>query len=1468
MPWPWNRPKSPTGFLDDTPIPVLTSPTSNGSSASKSGGHTKPECNGVTHASLNSRSAFGRQCATTSRSTTPTSSTTRNSSSSTSYGRSASSLGFTPEVPSKIPAPRRHSRDTHTLSSNPTTTFRTPSIIPEEHNYNGENSASSSSGGTSNLRLARRASLRDTERRATRSPDLLSRPQPSVESLSSTASSLQSDINSHPGHGKRSLSAGSQLAMFQTSPGFANGRAFSPTRSVGSITHQTTTATTTSVTRSQKAIIPPGSRQSANSEEVYYELPESNEQVNGLNAHEIEDKDLKHKAVVDLNTAPGQSNGHIRTTSNTNSREAMLEAEVARLRKLCDKYKRASVNASSSSVGSVTDPHLVIPDASTAATSSSSEAHRVVKVMKVANEHLQKKIHARDAMLADRLAELETVHNRHAIELEQQKQGYQTQMQQLDGLHKRELEAITQQNLQEVAIARREIEQSIATTESQQEHLNKIAALQAEIDGLKNLEKTRADGRDAEMEEIKLQAAEEMAAAKKAWAEAEEGWEIKTEEMRRQLLEERKPIDCNCSSEFDSSAIDQLKRNHESEISALKTSIRILEGSRGTTVEQLEEDQRVYRKVSELEASLSSKVRALTAERKTSERLRASLTAVEEAKADLQLQKDEINNQLASQLESHERLLSEARAGSEEIRAQERQVVKKEMRKAIEQYESELEIERARVSQLREQYETDAREFDNRITELIKEHIQEKDRSEATHDAALKALEKRVKEQAQAEFSALKAELEEKERFMESKLRDRDDELASSRRGIDEALKERQVSFNKEKEQLIAEYQVVINAGDRLRDQDRAAFQSEKDQWDQLLAESRKELETLREQSDKLMEERLKAAQQEFETTVSQTRITHEQEKQTLQAALEEARAQVEAQRNALELQHQTQLREAEQEFQLRRNSEKQVDAAKFEEAKAEIERNRGEFYAEIKRLQQENTETKNRAAQIVSELQQQLKEDEESKQQLLDRVAKAEAEKDSVEVQLGAIKSRFDGANTALTEQTEALRKAEAQIKMLSEGTQAARNELENERKTSSQTITDLRSQIQSRETMAKELRGRHQKEIEDLQFQIRTAQTKLEINDVEVESLKETIRQKEGVLTALRDEKSGYGAAWSDEKRSLVTKHDQIIDGHLSTIAKLEDTINKMRVRSTEEARAAEAKAVEQQGLVAQWVSSSNRKADEAQRLDRALKEANTKTESFKLDVKALKNDLKQYEKESKEQKAEIKSLSKELKSAQEENTSLKTQMESSSSSSYRHTRQISDLETKIHALAKEIHDSRSEITVHRRTVAKRDSTIRQLEDALQQRTPRNGRASPGPNNSLQSNVETASTPTPANPSTLQRELRDAKAEITRLTEKLEMYDNEYRHFLEDHEMLKVEHEQGQKTMKAKLDAIVPELEQLRKSKRDLELRLQSAELRLATSGGLRRGAPNSDGPILRSQSSMSYLRHGEISLGGLDG
>ncbi|EPS44752.1 hypothetical protein H072_1245 [Dactylellina haptotyla CBS 200.50] len=1462
MPWPWTRPKSPTGFLDDV-IPPSSLATSATSAANGVASLNNPSSSGAR------TSGLARQSATTStsRSTTPTPASSTWPASINHTGRSASSLGFTPEAPIKNHTPRRHSRDTTNLNgSTPPTAFRTAAAIPEEqstsYSLNGDYSTPSSSSGTPNSRPVRQASTREGDRKAAQSPDLLSRPQHSVESLSSVASSLQSDsLNNHSHHGKRSLSAGSHLAMFpqgQMSPNFSNGRAFSPTPSIGS-TNQAT------VTRSQKAIIPPGSRQSTASEEVCYELPESLEQVNGLNSHEIEERDLRHKAVVELNPVPVPSN-HNRTRSTLQSRESMLEAEVARLRKLCDRYKRASVNASSSSIGSVTDS-LNLPDVSSAA-AGSSEAARVVKVMKVANEHLQKKIDARDTMLADRLAELETIYNRHAIELEQQKQGFQLQFRQASDLHKRELEVAKRRTLEQVEAVRREAEQSNVVVEThqenQQEHLNKIAALQAEIEALKNLEKTQLDGHSAALEELKLQAAEEMVAAKKAWAEAEEGWEIKTEEMRRQLLDERRVADCNCGSESDSNMVDQLKKDHENEIVALKTSIRILEGSRGTTVEQLEEDQRVYRKVSELEASLSSKVRALTAERKTSERLRASLIAADEAKAELQKKKDDADAKLLAQVESHERLLSEAMSGSGTFRTSEVEAIEEELRQATarsiqeltnqkDKYESELEIERARVSQLQEQHETDAQEFDNRITELIKEHIQEKDRSDTVHSAALKVLEKQVKEQMEAEFAAFKSELEERESSLQIAVQERDAKLASSQRNLDEGLQQLRATFDKEKEVLIAEYQVVINAGNRLRDQDQASFRSEKEQLEQLLADAKQERQSLQEQS---------------ESNISQVKLEHSREKQTLQTAIEEAKDQLAAQINAFELRLQSELQEAEQRFQIRRNTEKQIEAAKFEEAKAELDRNRGEFYAEIQRLQTENTETKDRAAQVVSELQQQLKDDEECKQQLLDRVAKAETEKDTTEIDLTNIKSRFDGANTALREQTEALRKAEGQIKTLNESNQAARNELENEKRASAQTISELRSQMQNRETIAKDFRNKQLKEIEDLQFQIRTLQTKLEINDIEIESLKETIRQKEGTITVLRDEKSSYGTVWVDEKHALVNKHNQIMEGHLSTIAKLEDTINKMRIRTTEEARAAEAKAAEQQGLVAQWVSSSNRKADEVQRLDRALKEAISKAESFKLDVKALKNDLKQSEKDSKDQKAEIKSLSKDLKSAQDENASLKSHMESSSSSSYRHARQIADLETKMQALAKEIHDSRSEITVHKRTVAKRDSTIRQLEDALQQRGTRNGRASPGPNVSLQASMENGIVPTSTSSNALQRELRESKAEITRLTDKLEMYETEYRHFFEDHEKLKVEHEEGQKTMKVKLDAIIPELEQLRKSKKDLEQRLQSAELRLATSGGLRRGVPDSDGPILRSQSSMSYLRHGEISIGSLNG
>lgn len=77
--------------------------------------------------------------------------------------------------------------------------------------------------------------------------------------------------------------------------------------------------------------MPPGSRQ-ANSDDVFYELPESYEQVNGLNSMEIEERDLRHKAIVDSRPMVGAGAG--RAVSRHQSRESMLEAEVARLRKV------------------------------------------------------------------------------------------------------------------------------------------------------------------------------------------------------------------------------------------------------------------------------------------------------------------------------------------------------------------------------------------------------------------------------------------------------------------------------------------------------------------------------------------------------------------------------------------------------------------------------------------------------------------------------------------------------------------------------------------------------------------------------------------------------------------------------------------------------------------------------------------------------------------------------------------------------------------------------------------------------------------------------------------------------------------------------------------------------------------------------------------------------------------------------
>ncbi|KAK6360682.1 hypothetical protein TWF730_006815 [Orbilia blumenaviensis] len=1503
MPWPWNRPKSPFGFSDseDTTSSgstTATSTTTQGTSilstslnevvSSNTGNSNGAGRNGISMTNRNVAATAvtgGRQITTTaSRATTPTPALNARaqsfsfSSSSSASGngngngnvRAASSLGHNHDVPqNRSQSTRRNSRDTSVINPNPGSIRRTASMIPEDHTVQLQNgidkSPPSSSSGTPSQRPIRRpSSSRGSEFRNTSSPEnILSNPQPSVESLSSAASSsLHSDINNHTSyhhHGKRSLSAGSnsQLNIFHgpISPSFSNGRAFSPTPSVGSMTHQT------SITRSQKAIIPPGSRQSNTSEEqvFIYELPESYEQVNGLNSHEIEERDLRHKAVVELNPVAGigigigGNAGQSRPRSNFQSREMMLEAEVARLRKLCEKYKRSSVNnTSSSSVGSI--DHLIIPDIAAAA-AGSSEAHRVVKVMKVANEHLQKKIDARDALLADRLAELEQIQNRHAIELEQQKQGYQVQMRQLADRHRVDMEANAQRNVEEVVALKRNIMENAVVFEGQRRDAERIAVLQAEIEGFKALDKVKSDGHSAALEEIKLKAAEDLEAAKKKFEEAEEMWEIKTEEMRRELFEEKKPADCTCSSKASTATIEELKREHDTEISALKTSIRILEGSRGTTIEQLEEDQRVYRKVSELETSLAAKVRALAAERKTSERLRASLSAVEAAKSEIQLQKEAAETKLLEASTASDSVTKEGRQAVEESIRRETQ---KELAALKQEYESALEIERARVQELSKQREVDTKVFDDRVAELNNSVAHEKEQLSAAHAQALSSLKDSIKTQANAEISSLKEELEVRARS----LGELEAELVITKNSIDEALKQQQTASEKEKEALIAEYQVVINAGDRLRDQEKTAFQSDKQHLERLLTEAKAQHEEFKAKSNATLEQNFKSATTEFETRLLEVQREHLIEKQALCKAVEEAKAQWAVQQSALELRLQTQLQEAEQQFFLRRESERRIEAAKFEEAKAEIEKTRDQHNEEIRRLETENKETKDRAARVVAELQQQLKEDEENKQQLLDRVAKAESEKDNADAELAGLKVRFEESDNAA-------KKAEAQVLSSTEEMRALKAKIEDERKTANDSIAELRSQLQTRERLVNELHAKHQQDIEGLQFQLRTAQTKLDIDSVEIESLKEAIRERELTFNTLRDEKNSTGSLWVEEKQNLATKHTQIIEGHLNTIAKLEDSLNKMRARTTEEAKAAEIKAAEQQGLVAQWISNSNRRTDEAQRLERALKEANGMTDSFKLDIRALKNDLKQYEKESRDQKAEIKSLVKELKLSREENVSLKSQMESSSGSSYRHARQISDLESKIQALAREIQESRTEISAQKRTAAKRDSTIKQLEDALQQRSViRNGRASPSPSAALQMAVGDGTAPSTPSVSSLQRDLRDSRAEVTRLNEKLEMYETEYRHFFEDYEKLKVEHEEGQKSMKAKLDAYVPELEHLRKGKRDLELRLQSAELRLAASGGLvRRGLNDGEGPTMRSQSSMSYLRHGEISVGSLD-
>ncbi|KAF3923493.1 hypothetical protein ABW21_db0208696 [Orbilia brochopaga] len=1171
MPWPWtSRPKSPFEFLhsDGTSSGSATPNGRGGSTGSNIGASSPPTKN----VSLNRPAATtttSRATATAATSSTTSKAAAQRLSAAASGGhksnhettaqnsRSASALGFSTDPQAKNKHGRSSSSTSGASYSGAGTTQRTAAsaVIPEEPAHihtqlrttKHHRGAASLSSGTSKLNPTRKNSIKDSDRKASKSPEPSSRHLKGIDSISSASSSLQSDLNNHGNGKQRSFSAGSQANDIhgRLSSSLIGGRALSPAPL------SLSTAIHGSLPRSQKATMPSSSRQSPTSDEVfYYELPESSEQVNGLNASEIEERDLKHKAVIDLNTILATQP---RTISENQTRESMLEAE------LCDQYESKSTDMSSSSVAS-SEP-IPIPEVTTVPIGS-SEAHRVVQVMKLANEHLQKKVEAKEALLTDRLAELEQIETRHAISIQQQKHNFQLQIKQLVEQHRRELHGATQRNTKRVEAVKREMAQSVAAAENQQRHLEQITALQAQVEQLRNLDKTRQDNQDALIKEATSQAAEELAAARKEFASKEETWEIQTEEMRRQLLQDTSTAECNCGSKSESEAIEQLKRDHENDIAALKNSIRILEGSRGTTVEQLEEDQRVYRKVSELEASLASKVRALAAERKTSERLRASLAAAEEAKSSEQ--------------------------------------------------DQSLELQQLRAS------------------------------------------------------------------------------------------------FEKEKELLVAEYQAVIDA-------DRSASEAERNLSQRLLAEARAEHQNFQEQTTFVHEDKFKVAQEQFEATIRHSN----QEKQALQTALDDTRSQFIIQKSAFELRLRNQVQEAEHQYRQRHSSEKQAQDVKLEEAKAELEKVRRELGEEVQKLQAEVAQTKDRDSQILSELQQQISDEEENKQQLLDRVAKAEAERAAVEAEFATAKSRFDGADSALAEQSELLRKAEKQIESLNESVRAMRDEVENEKRNALQMVTELRTQMQTRERKSSEFHVVKQNEIESLHFQIRTAENKLQASEIQMESLRQTLRERENALAAMREEKYTE-SVWLDEKRDLIDKHNQLNDSQLSTITKLEDTINQIRRQLADEAKAAAAKAAEQQNLVVQWMSASNRKADEA------------------------------------------KSLSRQLTLARDEYATLKSQMESM----HRHARQMSDLETRIQSLSKELQESA-------RTVARRDATIRQLEDALQQaKSSSGGRTSPAQ-------------------AELQRDLEKSRTEVGSLKEKLDLYETEYRHLFDDYERLKIEQE-----------------------------------------------------------------------------
>ncbi|KAF3908404.1 hypothetical protein ABW21_db0200759 [Orbilia brochopaga] len=415
------------------------------------------------------------------------------------------------------------------------------------------------------------------------------------------------------------------------------------------------------------------------------------------------------------------------SAKNPQEREESTDAEVVRLRKMCEVLQEKIIQMSQ-----YTPPVAVATSTSSSKRSSliigdrlsrtrlkdippedlATEGHRVAHVMRAMNEQLQKKLELREKLLFQRNAHISQLERTHATQIDEFHAATKVDIQKMVSAYQKEISEMHQRNLLQITNLRNELEGKIRAKEYQSNQ--ECSRLQSEIDTMRKRESDLKASHQISMKEREELFDRDMALLRESISATE--------------AEFRKNYEAK---------LDNLRQEHEREITELKKEII----TRPLDLSNDVDKDIVAQKIIDLESALATHLDELTSERERALELQVALDASEFGR---QTDKEKLEAAVREEatkreeFQKHEqRIRAQLLAASDEKR---KECLKHERSR----YERLVREENIRRKAASDRYEAELKELKQKNAEQVELFRMQKESIFELHEKDVQELEKKV----------------------------------------------------------------------------------------------------------------------------------------------------------------------------------------------------------------------------------------------------------------------------------------------------------------------------------------------------------------------------------------------------------------------------------------------------------------------------------------------------------------------------------------------------------------------------------------------------------------------------------------------------------------------------------------------------------------------------------------------------